>query len=147
MNVTAHPTNAPGLIVHAFGTGWRLTHQSSADALGEFTDYDAAQDAATALVGVAEWENRPESLQDERVAGEAIGAIEEAPGRFLYRPGGLGERVYRARHASEAVCVECDHLFAVHGEGEDPVTPGVCSECPEDEERHDFRPADRRFGQ
>ncbi|WP_046248084.1 hypothetical protein [Streptomyces sp. MBT28] len=98
-------TDAPGLTVHHMtraGDAWRLTHQHSGMALGEFTDYDAAQDAATALVGVAEWENDPINLQDERVIREVIEAVEEAGGRFLYRPGGLGERIFRSRHAGAA---------------------------------------------
>lgn len=140
MNATTHPTNAPGLIVHPYGTGWRLIHELSAGALGEFSSNDAAQDAATALVGVAEWAAAPESLQDERVILEVIGAVEEAGGQFLYRPGGLGERVFQDRHKDEsAVCSECRHTYKVHREGDDPVSPGECAECLEDEAWHDFR--------
>lgn len=98
-------TDAPGLTIHhmtSLDGVWRLTHQHSRLPLGEFTDYDAAQDAATALVGVAEWENEPEELQDERVIREVVGAIEETGGRFLYWPGGLGERAFRSRHAGAA---------------------------------------------
>jgi hypothetical protein len=106
VTTAVHSTNAPGLIVHGGAGRWRLTHEQYLHALGEFTDYDAAQDAATGLVGVAEWEGSPISLQDEYVVREVIEAIEEAGGRFLYRPGGLGECVFRARQAEQGgLCV------------------------------------------
>jgi hypothetical protein len=39
-------------------------------------------------------------------------------------------------------CTECDHPKAAHGEGEDPVSPGRCADCPESgEEWHDYQPA------
>ena len=46
------------------------------------------------------------------------------------------------RLAAEAppVCVECGHPQAVHREGDDPVTPGTCSAC-SDDDRHDYAPA------
>ncbi|MEU5742008.1 hypothetical protein ABZ784_28955 [Streptomyces tendae] len=47
----------------------------------------------------------------------------------------------RQAEAAAAPCVECGHPKAVHGEGEDPVTPGQCADCPEDEDRHDYRTA------
>lgn len=40
-----------------------------------------------------------------------------------------------------APCAECGHPKAVHREGEDPVTPGECSACLDDDARHDHRPA------
>lgn len=101
VTTAVHSTNAPGLIVHGGAGRWRLTHEQSLHALGEFTDYEAAQDAATGLVGVTEWESSPISLQDERVVREVLEAIEEAGGRFLYRPGGLGERVFWAWQAEQ----------------------------------------------
>ncbi|MFE6474524.1 hypothetical protein [Streptomyces rochei] len=51
------------------------------------------------------------------------------------------------RHAAEtpaAECGECGHPKAVHREGDDPVTPGQCADCPEDEDRHDYRAAGAR---
>ncbi|MFD5491559.1 hypothetical protein ACFWH4_01120 [Streptomyces sp. NPDC127091] len=39
-----------------------------------------------------------------------------------------------------ALCTECGHPCAGHREGDDPVTPGECTACPDDE-RHDYRPA------
>lgn len=40
-----------------------------------------------------------------------------------------------------AICGECDHAPASHSEGEDPVSPGVCAECPDGEETHDYLPS------
>jgi hypothetical protein len=37
-------------------------------------------------------------------------------------------------------CGECDHSPAAHTEGEDPVSPGVCAECPDGEDTHDYLP-------
>lgn len=102
LTVTVHPTATPGLVVHdrgPFGNEWRLTHQQSGNALGEFLEYQDAQDAATALSDVAEWAAGPESLQNERVIWQAIDAIENAGGRFLCRKGGLGEQVAEKRAA------------------------------------------------
>lgn len=39
-----------------------------------------------------------------------------------------------------ANCGECGHVPASHSEGEDPVSPGVCSECSDGEETHDYLP-------
>jgi hypothetical protein len=102
LTVTAHPTATDGLVVHGkgpFGDEWRLTHKQSANTLGEFLDYKDAQKAAAALRGVTDWTAGPEALQDERLVWAAIDAIEEAGGRFLFRPGGLGERVAEERAA------------------------------------------------
>lgn len=102
MTVTAHPTATPGLVVHGlglFGDRWRLTHQPSTAFLGEFDEYDDAQEAAAALSGVANWSGGPEGLQDEQVIWSAIDAIVAAGGRFLCRSGGLGERVAKRRAA------------------------------------------------
>jgi hypothetical protein len=102
MTVTAFPTVTPGLVVHdrgAFGDEWRLTHHESTNALGEFANRVDAEAAASALRDVADWTAGPQALQDERVIWQAIDAIEYAGGRFLCRPGGLGERVARKRDA------------------------------------------------
>lgn len=40
-----------------------------------------------------------------------------------------------------APCVECDHPQTDHEEGEDPVTPGHCRTCPDDDARHDYQAA------
>ncbi|AVH59946.1 MULTISPECIES: hypothetical protein [Streptomyces] len=37
-------------------------------------------------------------------------------------------------------CDECGHPSAVHSTGEDPVSPGECSLCPDGEQTHDYRP-------
>lgn len=104
MTVTAHSTTTPGLIVHdqgLFGDTWRLTHRPSGAHLGEFGAdcYRNAQEAATALHGIADWTAGPEALQDETVIWLAIDAIENAGGTFLPREGGLGERVAAKRRA------------------------------------------------
>jgi hypothetical protein len=102
MTVTAHPTAAPGLVVHdlgLFGDQWRLTHEQSAHMLGGFADYQAAQAAAADLAGAADWTSGPEALQDEQLIWKAIDAIETAGGTFLARRGGLGERVAAKRKA------------------------------------------------
>lgn len=52
-----------------------------------------------------------------------------------------------ARLAAEAqpvVCVECGHPSGTHQEGEDPVTPGRCTACPDDDAWHDYHPAAAR---
>ncbi|GHC40121.1 hypothetical protein GCM10010348_79210 [Streptomyces anthocyanicus] len=48
-----------------------------------------------------------------------------------------------ARQAETATppCIECGHPRADHGEGEDPVTPGQCQACPDDDAWHDYQPA------
>jgi hypothetical protein len=102
MTVSAYDTPTPGLIVHdygPFGDQWRLTHEASRTALGEFQEYDDAQDAAAALCDTADWTAGPEALQDEGVIWKAIDAIENADGRFLCRKGGLGEQVAAKRTA------------------------------------------------
>lgn len=39
-------------------------------------------------------------------------------------------------------CGECSHPKGAHTEGEDPVSPGRCADCPESgEEWHDYQPA------
>jgi len=43
----------------------------------------------------------------------------------------------REAEAPPALCVECSHAYAAHQEGDDPVSPGSCAECP-DEEWHDY---------
>lgn len=43
----------------------------------------------------------------------------------------------RGDEAQRPVCAECDHPKAAHREGDDPVTPGTCSACG-DEDRHDY---------
>ncbi|MGP3737973.1 hypothetical protein ACTWJ9_33220 (plasmid) [Streptomyces sp. GDS52] len=50
------------------------------------------------------------------------------------------ERRRMADKTPAAVCAECGHSRAGHREGDDPVTPGECTACPDDE-RHDYRPA------
>ncbi|WP_157849397.1 hypothetical protein [Streptomyces violaceorubidus] len=47
----------------------------------------------------------------------------------------------RQAETAAAPCVECDHPKTAHGEGDDPVTPGQCADCPDDEDRHDYQPA------
>lgn len=42
-----------------------------------------------------------------------------------------------AAEAPPALCIECGHAYAAHQEGDDPVSPGSCAECP-DEEWHDY---------
>ncbi|MFI9344968.1 hypothetical protein ACIG0D_27435 [Streptomyces sp. NPDC052773] len=44
-----------------------------------------------------------------------------------------------ADEAQPAPCAECGHSHAVHRDGDDPVTPGECTACPDDE-RHDYTP-------
>lgn len=39
-----------------------------------------------------------------------------------------------------ANCGECGHAPGSHSEGEDPVSPGVCAECSDGEETHDYLP-------
>ncbi|MEU6106126.1 hypothetical protein [Streptomyces flaveolus] len=41
-----------------------------------------------------------------------------------------------------AECAECSHSETDHGEGDDPVSPGQCSSCPDDDSWHDYQPAD-----
>lgn len=41
--------------------------------------------------------------------------------------------------AAPGACAECGHPHSVHVEGDDPVTPGSCADCPDDD-RHDFTP-------
>lgn len=103
MTVTAHPTATPGLIVHdlgLFGDQWRIAHQPSSCVLGEFDNFQHAQTAAAAMQDLADWTGAPTALQDEDLIWKAIDAIEDAGGRFLPRPGGIGERVAakRAQH-------------------------------------------------
>lgn len=43
--------------------------------------------------------------------------------------------------SSEDRCAECGHPKDEHEEGDDPVTPGQCAACDEDDDRHDFLPA------
>ena len=38
-------------------------------------------------------------------------------------------------------CAECGHPKDAHREGDDPVTPGVCTACPEDDGHHDHQQA------
>lgn len=38
-----------------------------------------------------------------------------------------------------ATCAECDHPHAAHREGDDPVSPGQCSACPDDDAWHDYQ--------
>jgi hypothetical protein len=35
-------------------------------------------------------------------------------------------------------CAECSHPKYVHEEGDDPVTPGLCLECTDDDAHHDY---------
>ncbi|WP_331723421.1 hypothetical protein [Streptomyces atratus] len=44
-------------------------------------------------------------------------------------------------HAPVPPCTECGHTEDEHKEGDDPVTPGICAACPEDDGRHDYEPA------
>lgn len=37
-------------------------------------------------------------------------------------------------------CAECGHWRAVHQPGDDPVTPGLCAFCADDDARHDYEP-------
>jgi hypothetical protein len=37
------------------------------------------------------------------------------------------------------LCAECNHAEDEHEPGDDPVTPGTCAACDEDEDRHDFQ--------
>lgn len=43
-------------------------------------------------------------------------------------------------YVPERLCAECGHTEDAHEEGDDPVSPGVCSDCDEDEGIHDFQP-------
>lgn len=49
-----------------------------------------------------------------------------------------------------ATCAECDHPHAAHREGDDPVSPGQCSACPDDDAWHDYqadeKPSDHEPG-
>ncbi|MEU0589920.1 hypothetical protein [Streptomyces ardesiacus] len=57
--------------------------------------------------------------------------------------GGFKQPTSGARRAETATppCVECGHPQTDHREGEDPVTPGQCRTCPDDDARHDYRAA------
>ncbi|WP_331731832.1 hypothetical protein OG298_45165 (plasmid) [Streptomyces sp. NBC_01005] len=44
-------------------------------------------------------------------------------------------------HLTVPLCTECGHTGDEHEEGDDPVTPGICAACPEDDGRHDYEPA------
>jgi hypothetical protein len=95
-----YDTPTPGLIVHDYGPDgeqWRLTHEASGQALGEFDEYDDAQNAAAALSDTADWTVGRDTLQDEGVIWKAIDAIEANEGRFICRKGGLGEQVANRR--------------------------------------------------
>ncbi|WP_318201091.1 hypothetical protein [Streptomyces sp. SCL15-4] len=80
-----------------------------------------------------------------RLAGEA--QQDEAPDDTLHacpgRWGGPDCRCFDdgqpAREAQQPPCGECGHPAAGHEEGDDPVTPGTCTLCPEDEAHHDYR--------
>ncbi|MER6367116.1 hypothetical protein ABT255_01840 [Streptomyces mirabilis] len=43
-----------------------------------------------------------------------------------------------AGEARQPACAECDHPHDAHTEGEDPVTPGICADCPDDDTHHDY---------
>ena len=69
---------------------------------------------------------------DEMALGDGFTAEDEAALEKLRRV---------AAEEQPAPCAECGHPKAVHREGEDPVTPGECSACLDDDARHDHRPA------
>ncbi|MFF5404585.1 hypothetical protein ACFY8K_16910 [Streptomyces misionensis] len=46
-----------------------------------------------------------------------------------------------AGEAQQDPCAECGHPADAHREGDDPVTPGVCADCPDDDAHHDYEPA------
>ena len=46
-----------------------------------------------------------------------------------------------ADEAQQQPCAECGHPQAAHREGDDPVTPGVCNSCPDDDAHHDYEAA------
>ncbi|MFK0154138.1 hypothetical protein ACIQVK_18955 [Streptomyces sp. NPDC090493] len=43
-----------------------------------------------------------------------------------------------AGETRQHLCAECDHPKHVHIEGEDPVPPGTCADCPDDDTHHDY---------
>ncbi len=43
-------------------------------------------------------------------------------------------------HVPVLLCTECGHEDSAHEEGDDPVSPGTCIACDEDDAIHDFQP-------
>lgn len=48
-------------------------------------------------------------------------------------------RLHTAEMVVLADCAECGHAQDEHEDGDDPVSPGICAACDEDEEAHDFQ--------
>src|SRR5690606_9953564 len=46
-----------------------------------------------------------------------------------------------ARQDGAESCAECGDPKTTHREGDDPVSPGYCSACPDDDAWHDYQPA------
>ncbi|MDX3839856.1 hypothetical protein [Streptomyces europaeiscabiei] len=93
---------------------------------------------AEALMGWAERNNdsklaayrRPEIVRQNAYSrADAVLAVLPAPADRA--------ATLREAEAPPALCVECGHAYAAHQEGDDPVSPGSCAECP-DEEWHDY---------
>jgi hypothetical protein len=112
---------------------------------------DAEADADAVLSALPAPDQRAAEELAKRVA-RAIWALKSPPppGSEHYRSGwddGLEAAIDAARdvvlrrlagEARQGRCAECDHPKAAHQDGDDPVTPGTCSLCPDDDAHHDY---------
>ncbi|MFF9002646.1 hypothetical protein ACF1GW_35515 [Streptomyces achromogenes] len=82
---------------------------------------------------------RDASAQLRRLAGEAQQDRHSCDNCSGVDPASCLMNPDRAREAQQPSCAECGHPAAVHEEGDDPVTPGLCRLCPDDDAHHDYR--------
>lgn len=107
-----------------------LAHFVAKDRLreAEILDREAAE-----LRRMADEAQQQEPTLAAHHAAVPAGAVCKCPGDCGHQSGTEAQQ--------QPVCAECDHPHAAHQEGEDPVSPGRCTACPDSgEEWHDFQP-------
>ncbi|MFJ7297630.1 hypothetical protein [Streptomyces collinus] len=93
------------------------------------TDRDAVlREAADAVFALDFDELRATTQLDSHRQAWELGTIDAA------------ERLRRMADEAQPSCGECGHPHAAHSEGDDPVSPGRCTDCPEDDAWHDYQP-------
>lgn len=106
----------------------------------------AADELIDAVMAVADAELAAVPPADQTadraaVLREAADALTRMCGYPVFvTPEELVAELRRLAAEAQPVCAECGHPHAAHREGDDPVTPGTCSACTDDD-RHDYVPA------
>lgn len=136
---TASPSDLLDTLSHCAHLALTATEQERAVEANEHVDAIERLVRAYRTAAQPEWATELEQLRADCARKDHEYATCERLLREAY------DENARIRHKAAALtmlCAECGHAKSTHDGGDDPVSPGRCTACPDDDAWHDYDPAD-----